>query len=330
MSLLKLVVLDDYEGVLSRAPALERISFMQVTVLREPLSLEHEDALRECDVIIALRERTRIDAAFFDRCPALRLILQTGGHAYHLDKEEATKRGVLVMLGRRVTQPMVVVPELVFGLMLNLIRKISELDVAMKAGQWPSLIGGSLSGKTLGILGLGRHGRPIARIAQAFGMKVIAWNRTGQVSGDDEVPRLALEELLSQSDVVSVHLRLSDDSRGLLNRERLRKMKKGAILINSSRGPIVDESALVEALVDGHLGGAGLDVFEVEPLPESSPIRTAPNVILTPHVGWKVEAVLHEFMEIAADHLRAWLDRDIPVHEALNPEVWKPGSRGFH
>ena len=126
---------------------------------------------------------------------------------------------------------------------------------------------------------------------------------------------------LAQADVISIHLRLSEESRGLLNHERLWKMKPGAILINTSRGAIVDESALVEALQKNRLAGAGLDVFAVEPLSESSPLRTLPNVLLTPHIGWKVQDVLHEFVEIAADQLEQWLNEKLSVHEVLNPEA---------
>ena len=152
-------------------------------------------------------------------------------------------------------------------------------------------------------------------------MNVVAWDRTGTSPASDSfgVRRLSLDELLAISDVVSIHLRLSDESRGLLNRERLWKMKPGAILINTSRGAVVDESALIEALRQKRLGGAGLDVFVTEPLPAASELRTLPNVLLTPHVGWKVQDVLHEFVEIAADQLASWLDRKLASSEVLNP-----------
>jgi D-3-phosphoglycerate dehydrogenase len=184
-------------------------------------------------------------------------------------------------------------------------------------------MGGSLAGRTIGILGYGRHGQPVARLAQAFGMNVVAWERTQASPKTDEfgVRRLPLDELLSVSDVVSVHLRLSEESRGLLSREKLWKMKPGAILINTSRGAIVDETALIDALKEKRLGGAGLDVFNVEPLPASSPLRTLPNVLLTPHVGWKVRDVLHEFIAIAANQLALWLKTNLPRDEVLNPEA---------
>jgi phosphoglycerate dehydrogenase-like enzyme len=230
-------------------------------------------------------------------------------------------------LGRRVTRPAVVVPELVFSLMLGLVRKIYPLTTEMHNGGWPQFIGGSLAGRTLGILGYGRLGHPVARLAEAFGMRVVAWDRSGSGPGRDPfgVERLPLDELLAIADVVSIHLRLSDESRGLLNREKLAKMKPGAILINTSRGAIVDEAALIEALREKRLAGAGLDVFEIEPLPETSELRNLPNVLLTPHVGWKVREVLHEFVEIAADQLEAWLNRELSSSEVVNPGAMEVG-----
>ena len=193
----------------------------------------------------------------------------------------------------------------------------------MTAGDWPQQIGGSLHSKTIGLLGYGRHGRPIARLAKAFGMQVVAWDRTGNGPAVDEfgVRRLPLAELLALADVVSVHLRLSDESKGLLRREHFDQMKAGAIFINTARGAIVDEVALVEALRSGKLAGAGLDVFAHEPLAAESPLRQLPNVLLTPHVGWQVSAVLHEFVAIAAAQLEAWLAGRLNPNEVLNPEA---------
>ena len=323
MSKVQLIVLDDYEGELAAAPAMSRLrELATVHVLDRPLELD-DSRLRDVEVLLALRERTTLDARFFEACPNLELVLQTGGHAYHIDQDAASRQGIVIALGRRVTRPTVVIPELVFALMLALVRQIHPLATEMQNGSWPELIGGSLAGRTLGILGYGRLGRPVARLAEAFGMRVVAWDR-GRISpGADafDVKRLSLRELLPISDVVTIHLRLSDESRGLLNRETLRMMKPGAILINTSRGAIVDEIALVEALREKRLGGAGLDVFSVEPLPASSELRRLPNVLLTPHVGWKVRDVLHEFVEIAADQLNAWLTTGLPQDDVLNPEA---------
>jgi phosphoglycerate dehydrogenase-like enzyme len=317
----KMIVLDDYEGELESAPAMTRLrQLADVQILNRPLQLEADDFLKDVQFILALRERTRLDAQFFQACPKLELVLQTGGHAYHIDQAAATERGIVVALGRRVSKPTVVIPELVFSLLLGLVRQIYPLTTEMRNGGWPELVGGSLAKRTMGILGYGRLGHPVARLAQAFGMKVVAWDRTGSSSGRDSfgVERLTLDDLLAISDVVTIHLQLSEESRGLLNRDRLWKMKPGAILINTSRGAILDESALVEALREKRLAGAGLDVFSVEPLPAASELRTLPNVLLTPHVGWKVRDVLQEFVEIAADQLEAWLTTGLAKSEVLN------------
>lgn len=332
MNKLRLLVLDDFEGELAAAPAMDRLrQLADVEIWNRPLQQADYPLLQRFHTILALRERTKLDSPFFTACSELELVLQTGGHAYHLDKTTASQKGIVVALGRRVTKPMVVVPELAFGLMLGLVRHIYSLTVEMQNGTWPQAIGGSLAGRTLGILGYGRHGRPVARLAEAFGMRVIAWDRTGNSLGPDEfgVQRLPLDDLLAQADIVSIHLRLSPESHGLLNWEKLGKMKPGAILINTSRGAIVDEPALVEALREKRLSGAGLDVFAVEPLPATSPLRTLPNVLLTPHVGWQVRDVFQEFVEIAADQLEAWLKGTLTAKEVLNPEAMRVNRPRF-
>ena len=325
MSLPKLLVLDDYEGQLAIAPAMNRLrELANVTILNYHLAADDMDRLKPYQVLLTLRERTQLDENLFKFCDNLELILQTGGHAYHLEETAATKRGIVVALGRRVTRPMVVVPELVFGFMLGLIREIYPLTTQMSNGDWPMSVGSSLAGRTLGILGFGRHGQPVARIANAFDMNVIAWDRGSSYSSNElGVLRMPLDDLLARSDIVSIHLRLSDESRGLINRDRIAKMKPGSLLINTSRGAIVDEDALVEALHENRIAGAGLDVFAVEPLPSSSPLRTMPNVLMTPHIGWQVSDVLQEFVEVAADQLAMWLKGRLSKKEILNPEAIK-------
>jgi phosphoglycerate dehydrogenase-like enzyme len=319
----RLLVLDDYEGRIASAPAMARLrELAEVSVLDRPLADGDLDGLAEVRVLLAVRERTPLDRQLLDRLPRLELVLQTGGHAYHVDQEAATGRGIVVALGRRARMPTASVPELTFGLMLAVLRRIHPLAGQLAAGDWPAAMGGTLAGRTLGILGLGRHGRPVARIAAAFGMLALAWDRdAGRDYPDDEpvAERLPLDDLLERSDVVSVHLRLSPASTGLLDAGRLARMRPGAILINTARGAIVDEQALVAALAAGRLAGAGLDVFATEPLPADHPLRTALNVVLTPHIGWKVEEVFAEWVEIAADQLAAWLAGRLPATEVLDP-----------
>jgi phosphoglycerate dehydrogenase-like enzyme len=319
----RLLVLDDLEGRIAGAPDMARLrELAEVTVLDRPLAGGDLDGLADVRVLLAIRERTALDGALFDRLPRLELVLQTGGHAYHVDEAAATGRGIVVALSRRARMPSASVPELTFGLMLAVLRRIHPLAAELAAGGWPPAMGGTLAGRTLGILGLGRHGRPVARIAAAFGMPVLAWGRDHARDDRQDEPvaeRLPLDDLLERSDVVSVHLKLSPESRGLLDRERLARMRPGAVLVNTARGAIVDEQALVEALRDGRLAGAGLDVFATEPLPADSPLRALPNVVLTPHIGWKVDEVFHEWAEIAADQLAAWLDGRLPAGEVLAP-----------
>jgi phosphoglycerate dehydrogenase-like enzyme len=319
----RLLVLDDYEGRIAGAPAMARLrELAEVTVLDRPLRDGDLEGLAGVRVLLAIRERTRLDGPLLERLAELELVLQTGGHAYHVDQEAATRRGIVVALSRRARMASASVPELTFGLMLAVLRRIHPLAAELAAGGWPEAIGGTLAGRTLGILGLGRHGRPVARIAAAFGMPVLAWDRDpGRSSADDEpvAQRLPLDDLLERSDVVSVHLKLSPSSTGLLDRDRLARMPPGAILVNTARGAIVDEPALVDALRSGHLGGAGLDVFATEPLPAGHPLRTAPNVVLTPHIGWKVDELFAEWAEIAADQLAAWLEGRLPAAEVLDP-----------
>jgi phosphoglycerate dehydrogenase-like enzyme len=319
----RLLVLDDYEGRIAGAPAMARLRHLaEVTVLDRPLADGDLDGLAEVRVLLAIRERTPLDRHLFDRLPRLELVLQTGGHAYHVDQAAATRRGIVVALSRRAQMASASVPELTFGLMLAVLRRIHPLAAQLAGGDWPAAMGGTLAGRTLGILGLGRHGRPVARIAAAFGMLVLAWDRDPRRDYPDDEPvaeRLPLDDLLERSDVVSVHLRLSPASTGLLDAGRLARMRPGAILVNTARGAIIDEQALVAALATGRLAGAGLDVFATEPLPADHPLRTAPNVVLTPHIGWKVEEVFAEWVEVAADQLAAWLAGRLPADEVLDP-----------
>ncbi|MGO1561449.1 MAG: NAD(P)-dependent oxidoreductase [Actinomycetaceae bacterium] len=300
----RLVVLDDWEGRLARSEGVARMrQIADVRVLDRPLAEVPDAELSDVEYVVAVRERTRFDAATLDRLPSLRVLLQSGGHAYHVDTAAARERGVVVTHGRRGRGPRAAVPEITFALMIGALRGLPTAVREMSTGGWPSLTGRTLSGRRLGLLGAGRHGQNIARIAEAFGMEVVAWARPGSAVTEGSIPRLPLDELLEVCDVVSIHLRLSEEVRGLIGRDELARMRPGSILVNTSRGAIVDEEALVDALREGPLGGAGLDVFTHEPLAADSPLRTLPNALLTPHIGWTVDEVLDEFAAIAADQL---------------------------
>lgn len=317
-----LLVLDDREGLIAGSPGLARMrEIAEVRVLTGSFDQLGADELARVQVLMGVRERTRLDATALSRMPALELILQTGGHAYHLDADEASRRGIPVALGRRAFGPKAAVPELTFALAIAALRSIPEAHASMARGEWRPFLGRTLQGRTLGILGFGRHGANVARIARAFGMRVIAWQRTPSTSVCGDVELVSLDELLDRSDVVSIHLKLSDESRGLLDAERLASMRPGSVLINTARGAIVDEPALIEALRSGPVSAAGLDVFAQEPLAPDSPLRSLPNVVLTPHIGWTVEEVLVEFADIAADQLADYLAGRLQRAELLDPDV---------
>jgi D-3-phosphoglycerate dehydrogenase len=327
----RLLVLDDWEGLVRSAPGVERLrERCAVTVLDRPVGEVEDPELADVRFLLTIRERTRLDAKTLARFPAVELILQTGGHAYHADADELRRRGVLMALGRRAQVVRSAVPELTLLLMLACVRRVGEASRAMTNGEWPRLVGRVLAGRRVGLLGLGRHGRGVARVASALGMEVVGWDRAGEQDGTatpqgrpgpDGVVLLPLTTLLASSDVVSVHLKLSDESRGLIGRDQLRMMKPGSVLVNTARGAVVDEDALVEALKNGPVSAAGLDVFADEPLPGDHPLRSLPNAVLTPHVGWTVEEGFAEFAAIAADQLADYLDRRLDPGELLDADV---------
>ncbi|MCL6562221.1 MAG: D-2-hydroxyacid dehydrogenase family protein, partial [Firmicutes bacterium] len=218
--------------------------------------------------------------------------------------------------------------ELTIGLLLTLWRQIATYDQLLHHGGWTTPYGRVLQGKTIGLLGLGRVGSHVSRLAHAFGMQVLAWSPHLDAARARQVGAEAtdLESLLRRSDVVSVHLTLSDSTRDLLDGKRLDLMPRGALLINTARGPIVNEQALVARLRSGHLGGAGLDVFDQEPLPPDHPLRHLPNVVLTPHAGWPTDAAYISFAETAVQLVEEFLAKD-PSH-LVNPQALETGRQG--
>jgi D-3-phosphoglycerate dehydrogenase / 2-oxoglutarate reductase len=324
----RMLVLDDWEGEIRRSAGVDRLrELAEVTVLDGPLADLPDSELADVRVVLAIRERTRFDAATLARLPRLELILQTGGHAYHIDADAVNSRGIVVSLWRYRDACEAAVRELTIGLMIAALRKLPEAHHAMTVGEWPGVLGGTLHGRRLGILGMGLQGKAVARLGQAFGMDVAAWARPGsRTSKMDGISFLPMDELLATSDVVSIHLRLSNESRGLLDATRLRSMKPGSVLINTARGAIVDQDALAEVLRDGPVGAAGLDVFTEEPLPKQSPLRALPNVVLTPHIGWIVREAFAEFARGAADQLADYLDHRLDPAELAFPAPERAGA----
>jgi phosphoglycerate dehydrogenase-like enzyme len=317
---MKVTVLDDYQHAISPTRAIARLrQTAEVQILHEKLGSEAAvvDALKDSQAIIPIRERTKFTASLFQNLPSLEFISQTGNHAYHIDMEAATAHGVVVSLapgGNSTT-------ELTFGLMLDVMRRISQGDQAMRRGEWPLMLGYVLKGKTLGILGLGKIGTEVAAIARAFGMKVIAWGPTltRERAATSQATFMPLEDVLREADVVSVHLKLSEESKNLLNEPRLRLMKKAAYLINTARGAIVDEMALVRILQERAIAGAALDVFVEEPLPKNHPITQLDNVVLTPHLGWPTDSGFEGFAENAVTNILDYMQGKLT--RALNSEA---------
>ena len=316
-----LIILDDWEGHLQASTCWTHIKdVVEIKFLKKNIENTDNADIEQAQFLMALRERTALTEQVFQRLPNLRLVLQTGGHAYHIDTAAAKKRNISIALGRRVKAPLTSIPELTFAFALSLLHKVHEANIQMHNGQWQLFTGQTLSKRRLGILGLGRLGSRVAQIAStAFNMEVVAWDRNSNTyDASNGIKRLPLDELLQTSDVVSIHLKLSKESQGLMSKERLAKMKTSAILINTSRGSIVDENALIEALTKGRLAGAGLDVFDHEPLPADSRLRTLDNVILTPHIGWTVEEVFEEFAQIACSQLSEYLSGTLASSELLS------------
>ena len=311
---MNVTVLDDYQRAFEATEAIRRLrQKFDVRILTEKLSSEAAvaEALKDSQVIIPVRERTKFTASLLKALPDLEYISQTGNHVYHVDMDAATKQGIVVSLapgGNSTT-------ELAFGLMLAIMRRIPQSDRAMRRGEWPLVLGHVLKGKTIGILGLGKIGTEVAAIARAFGMKVIA----GGPTLTPERAFLPLDDVLRASDVVSVHLKLSEESRNLLNEARLRLMKKSAYLVNTARGAIVDEMALVKVLKEGAMAGAALDVFVEEPLPKNHPLLELDNVVLAPHLGWPTDSGFEGFAENAVTNILDYMDGKLT--RALNPEA---------
>jgi phosphoglycerate dehydrogenase-like enzyme len=306
----KIAVLDDYQHAAREfGPWSELGAGAEVTVFTDHVS--DRDAVVErlapFDVIVAMRERTRFPRAVLERLPRLRLLVSTGMGTAHIDVAAARERGITVCgTGGRGEPP----AELTWALILGLARHIAEEDAGIRAGSWGLTVGTDLAGATLGVIGLGNLGQRVARVGLAFGMRVIAWSQNldpglAAAAGVEPVTKQAL---LREADVVTIHLRLSERTTGLIGAADLALLKPTALLVNTSRGPIVDEAALVDALRSGRIGGAGLDVFDAEPLPPGHPLRTTPRTLLTPHIGYVSASSYRVFYGDAVEDIRAFLD----------------------
>jgi phosphoglycerate dehydrogenase-like enzyme len=276
-------------------------------------------------VICTVRERMALPRTLIERLPNLKLITIVGKSLPNLDMAAASEHGVLVahsdFANPRFSTVRDATPELAWGLMIATVRNLAEEHRRMREGGWQSTVGVTLSGKTLGLLGLGRTGKRMAEYGRVFGMEVIAWsqNLTEETAAAVGARRVEKSALFEQSDVVSIHLVLSERTRGLVGETELAQMKPDAFLVNTSRGPIVDERALIAALQARRIAGAGLDVFDIEPLPSDHPLRLLSNVTLSPHLGYVTREMLAAFYADTVDAVLAWLD-GTPIRIA-NPEA---------
>jgi phosphoglycerate dehydrogenase-like enzyme len=306
----KIAVLDDYQGV-----AFEMADWSAVTaradvdVFRDHLS--DADAVVErllpYDVVCVMRERTPLGAGAIERLPNLKLIASTGPRNASIDLKAAAARGIAVVHTGYSGSPTV---ELTWALILAGARHIVAEATAVHSGGWQHSIGDDLSGKTLGIIGLGNLGSRVATIGLAFGMRVIAWsqNLTAEKAGAVGAALVSKEDLLRQADIVSVHLVLSARTRALIGAAELALMKPSARLVNTSRGPIVVEAALIAALKSGQIAGAAIDVYDVEPLPADHPYRNLEHLLATPHIGYVSRDLYERFYRDTVSNIIAWLD----------------------
>ena len=325
----RVAILDDYARVALDSADWSRVQARaEITVFDRHLTeAEAVEALQPFDVLCTVRERMALPRTLIARLPNLKLITIIGMSLPNLDMAAATEHGVIVGHSNFGSPAFAGVanatPELTWGLLIATVRHIGHEHARMGQGGWQSTTGMILAGRTLGLLGLGRIGKRMAEYAKVFGMEVIAWspNLTAEAASAVGVRRVEKDELFAGADVLSIHLVLSDRSRGLVTASDLGRMKPTAYLINASRGPIVEEAALIAALKEGRIAGAGLDVFDQEPPPPDHPYRSMPNVTLTPHLGYVTRETLHAFYSDTVENVAAFLEGG-PIRVA-NPEALK-------
>jgi phosphoglycerate dehydrogenase-like enzyme len=328
---MKVAILDDYQNVaLSMADWSGVTERAEITVFTDHV-VDAEalaERLRPFDVVCVMRERTPLSRAVIERLPRLKLIASTGPRNSSIDTAAAQERGIRITgTGYKSVSTI----EMTWALILASVRHLVQESNSIRAGGWQTSIGQELEGKVLGVLGLGNIGGQVARIGLAFGMKVIAWsqNLTSDIAAAAGVAMVTKEELFQQSDIVTIHLILSERTRGLVGAADLALMKPTARLINTSRGPLVDEQALIRSLQARAIGGAAMDVFDVEPLPPQHPFRSLKNVLATGHVGFVAEELYRTFYGDAAASIADWLDGQAKtVGDMIGPTRGKgPTSR---
>ena len=304
-------ILDDYQNVALKMADWSPVKAeLDIKVFNKPLGGAEQviHALQGFPIVCAMRERTAFSRRVLEALPDLKLLITTGARNNSIDVAAAKERGIVVSGTPSFGNP---TAGITIGLMLELTRRIGHESARLKAGeQWQSTVGLDLEGLTLGVVGLGKLGVRVSNIAKALGMKVIAWsqNLTPEKASEHGAEYVSKQELFRQADFVSVHVQLSDRSRGLIGPEEIGLMKPTAYIINTARGPIIEEAALLAALREQRIAGAGLDVFDVEPLPLDHPLRKLDNVVITPHLGYVSEQNYRQYIGGTVEDIRAWLD----------------------
>ena len=320
---LRIAILDDFEKLADTVPAFEKLNQRaDVTLLRKRLDSSENivNALKDFDALLLMRERTFFSDQEYARLPNLKFISQTGRTTRHLDLANATRHGIAVA-GTPADNGMSTM-ELTIALIFALLRKIPQVNLRMREEIWPAIPGNTLAGKTVGIFGFGRIGKEVARIMKAFGdTRVLAYSRTMTPERAAEVgaESASFENLLRDSDILTVHIQSNAQTRGIIGAKEFALMKRGVLLVNTARGPIVSEAAMIDALESGKLGGVGLDVYDIEPLPMDHALRRFDNAILMSHRGYATEEILTKRYDEAIHNLLDFIDGK-PV-KLLNPDV---------
>ncbi|RZO93195.1 MAG: D-2-hydroxyacid dehydrogenase family protein [alpha proteobacterium HIMB114] len=307
---MKVAIIDDYQGVAEQLVDWSKFKdSCEIKVFNQPFENEDHaiENLKSFNALLIMRERTPMTKKLMDGCPNLKFIATSGMRNLGIDLEHAKSKGIIVSGSEGNKYP---TAELTWALILGLARNIKQESENMYQGYWQTTIGFELKGKTLGIMGLGNLGSMVAKVGKAFGMEVIAWSENLKLAHAEKHDVIAVtkEELFEKSDFLTIHYLLSDRSRNLVKYDDISKMKKTAFIINTSRGPIINEDDLIKALQDEIIAGAGLDVYEIEPLPENHKLRFLPNVLLTPHIGYVTLDNYAKWYNQMAEDLQAFLD----------------------
>ncbi|MGJ3190778.1 D-2-hydroxyacid dehydrogenase family protein [Paenarthrobacter sp. FR1] len=311
MTQFRLAILDDYQQVAGDYAPWDSLldDGVKVSVFSAPFVSEEQAvaALAPFDIIVAMRERTRFPQRVLDSLPNLKLLVTTGMANAAIDLEAATERGIVVC---GTGGSPAAAPELTWALLLAFARNLVAEENSLRAGEWQTGVGFEFEGKTLGIVGLGKIGKRIAGYAKAFGMDVLAWsqNLTAEDAEAAGARKVSKEELFRESDVVTLHLRLSERTEGIVGAEELRLLGPDGVLVNTARGPLVDEAALIRALEEGWIRGAALDVFDEEPLPAGHAMLHSPRTVLSPHIGYVTHESYRQFYGGAFEDVKAWLE----------------------